>query len=265
MPRGRDCPGISFPVCFEPGLEPADTQTCPPSLSLPEGTGRETLPGGTAVFTGPGHRIGTDALLLADFTAPGDSRKTTPRADISACDLGAGCGILILSLLDRGLAGRAVGLEIDPTGAALLEEAARENGFSRLEAIHTDFRSWRTSRPFDIVVANPPYFRAGPLPPDPVRAGARHEQHGTLPELCAAARRLLKDRGRFCLCYPPARLADLFCALREEGLEPKRLQLVRKAPGAAPWLALVEARKAGGVELAVLPERILPPGQPIAY
>ena len=76
---------------------------------------------------------------------------------------------------------------------------------------------------------------------------------------------LLKDRGRFCLCYPPARLAQLFAALSANRLAPKRLRLVRKTPETPPWLVLVDARKNGGAGLQILPDRILPPGAPVQY
>lgn len=238
---------------------------CPPSL-YSGAPGYETLPNGTLVFTSQSHRVGTDALLLANFCVPkGGWAKAGKAYALSVCDLGSGCGIVALSLLDGGFPGRAVGVEIDPEGAQLLARAAKENNLSLLTAHEGDARAYRTPYPFSLVVSNPPYYNAGARPADPVRAAARHEESLSLPALCAAARRLLKDRGRFCLCYPPARLADLFCALREAGLEPKRLQFVRKAAGSPPWLALVEARKGGGTELSVLPDHILPPGEPLQY
>lgn len=217
----------------------------------------ETLPGGTIVYTTKHHRIGTDALLLADFAEL--------HSDWSAIDLCSGCGILILSLADRGLRGRAVGIEIDPEGAKLLSDAAVQNNLPHLEAIQGDVREYRAARPYDLALSNPPYFSSGLLAGDGRRAAARHELSCTLDQLCHCAARVLKNRGRFCLCYPPTRLAELFSALQSHRLEPKRLRLVRKGADAAPWLALVDARKAGGVGLSVLPDLILPQGKTTQY
>ena len=218
---------------------------------------KETLPGGTAVYTAAHHRIGTDALLLADFC--GAKRLW------SVCDLGSGCGIVLLSLKDKGLRGPAAGVEIDPAGTALLQRAIEENHFADTEAVTADFTSYRPGRLFDLVVSNPPYFSAGLLPPEAGRARARHEVDASLGGLCETASLLLKDGGRFCLCFPPARLAELISCLHRCRLEPKRLQFCRKAHDAPPWLLLMDARKAGGTGLTVLPDFILPPQQAMHY
>lgn len=231
--------------------------SCPLFLSSNQNATAETLPGGTRVYTTPHHRIGTDSLLLAEFA--------DVRPGWSAIDLGSGCGILLLSLIDRGLAGRATGVELDPEGAELLSAAARENGLPFLESIEGDLRDFRADRLYDLAISNPPYYNSGLLPADGRRAVARHELSCTVGELCHAASRVLKDRGRFCLCYPPARLAELIAALQIRNLAPKRLQFVRKDPGAEPWLVLVDARKAGGTGLSILPDRILPAGQSTTY
>ena len=67
------------------------------------------------------------------------------------------------------------------------------------------------------------------------------------------AARLLRYGGRFCLCQRPERLCDVFCAMRESGIEPKRLRMVQKRPDTAPWLALIEGRRGGRPFLTVEP------------
>ena len=64
-------------------------------------------------------------------------------------------------------------------------------------------------------------------------------------DVCRAAAYLLRWGGSFCLVHKPERLVDLLCALRGNGLEPKRLRFVCKRAGAAPSLVLVEARRGG--------------------
>ncbi len=210
----------------------------------------DTLPNGTVVFTAGQHHIGTDALLLAEFCEL--------RPGWAVCDLGAGCGILLLALVDRGLTGPAVAVERDAEGARLVQRAAAAGGLAQLTVVRQDLRTFRSGRPFDLVVANPPYYSAGPASPNAQRAAARHETGaGDLDEWCAATARLLKDRGRFCLCYPPERLAELMDTLRTHKLEPKRLQFVRAAATEPPSLVLIEARKACGVGLRILPDLLI--------
>ncbi len=217
----------------------------------------ETLPNGTPVYTTQSHRISTDSLLLTAF-CPVQKR-------FSACDLGAGTGLILLGLIDRGLAGRAVGVELNPAAAALLRQAADDAALGNVRVHTGDLREYKSDKPFDLVVSNPPYFAEGMPSPKAARAAARHAPPGFVPALCAAAHRLLKDGGRFCLCWPPARLAPMLAALQSRHLAAKRLQLVRKSPAAPPWLALIDARKAGGEGLNVLPDIVLPPGAMACY
>ena len=70
-------------------------------------------------------------------------------------------------------------------------------------------------------------------------------------------KRQLRYGGRFCLCHRPERLADVICALREAGLEPKRLRLVQQRPASAPWLLLAEGRRGGKPGLRVEPPLIV--------
>lgn len=226
----------------------------PPETPCPR---EERLPGGTLVYTTKAFPITTDSLLLARFC------EVRPRWAL--CDLGSGGGILLLALVDRGLAGPAVGVEVQPEGAELLRAAAADGGLGGVRAECADLRCWRSAQLFDLAVANPPYFTSGMPSPNSARAQARHQGDATLADFCAAAGRVLKDGAHFCLCYPAGQLAELFAVLRQSRLEPKRLQLVRKAPEAGPWLALVEARKAAGVGLAIMPEQIVQPGNSIRY
>ena len=104
---------------------------------------------------------------------------------------------------------------------------------------------------FDLVISNPPYFASGSGGDS---GPARMEERETsLDDLCRTAARLIRNGGRFALCFRPERLADLFDALRKNGLEPKRLQFAAHSPAHRPCLALVEAVRQGRPGLDVLP------------
>lgn len=217
----------------------------------------ETLAGGTPVFTSAAHAITTDSMLLANFC--------TVHPRFSACDLGSGCGILLLALVDKGLAGRAVGVEQSEEGATLLQRAAEKGGLANVSSVHGNLKTFTSPTPFDVVVSNPPYFSAGRAAPAPLRAAARHEGSCTIFDVAAAAGRLLKDGGRFYTCFVPNRMEALFAALRENALAPKQLCFVRKGAESPPWLLLLDARKNGGEGLEVLPDILLPPGKTVQY
>ena len=229
-----------------------------------EGPRWEALcPGGLRFVYGNGqHPPGLDSFLLASLP------KLKPGWKV--CDLGCGTGLLGLLLLQRQRALTVTGLDIQPEAVRLGKLAAAENRmedrlFFRLE----DLRE--TALPagsFDLAVCNPPYFppSAGPLPKGEARRTARTEEACTLEDVCRAAGRLLRWGGAFCLVHKPERLTDLLCALRGEGLEPKRLRLVSLRPERAPSLLLLEARRGGKPGLAVEEPLILenPDGSPTA-
>ena len=86
---------------------------------------------------------------------------------------------------------------------------------------------------------------------------ARAETDCTLEDVCRAASFLLRWGGSFCLVHKPERLTDLLCALRENGLEPKRLQLIQHKEDTPPSAVLVEAVRQGRPGLEVLPVRLM--------
>ena len=212
-------------------------------------------PGGVVLADRPGvFPVGTDAVLLADFTAL--------RPHERLCDLGCGSGVLLLLLLARRPDACGVGVDRLPAAAELARENVARNGMTdRATVLEGDFRALSDvleAGSFDLVVANPPYFPAGSgaVPPERERAEARTED-ATLDELCQAAARLLRWGGRFTLCHRPERLADVLCALREHGMEPKRLRWVQHRTGSAPSLVLAEAYRGGKPGLRTMPPLIL--------
>lgn len=219
---------------------------------LPELT-EETLFAGKLRCLQPrqGYRFSVDAVLLAHFIAP------EPEARI--LDLGAGCGIVSLILSHRHPAASLVALEVQPRLAGVIRQNVAVNHLeSRLTVVEGDCRkiaSLIPPRSFDRVVANPPYYPTGSgrHHPETERAKARHEILGGGAEMAQAATFALKSGGRAAFVYPAARVEPLLGVLRENGLEPKRLQMVHSFPGASAELVLVEAVKDGAEGLAVLP------------
>ena len=200
-----------------------------------EQLGSYTLSWDSGVFP-----LGGDALALGEFS--------TVKPGWRVCDLGTGSGVLLLLLAGRGSGLDLTGIELDPLSAQTARENLAANRLSG-EIVTGDLRTAPLSPgSFDLVISNPPYF--------PVGSGksggqARSEECCSLEELCAAAARLVKNGGRFALCHRPERLADVICALRAHGLEPKRMRLVSHSPEHSPSLLLLEAIKQGRPGLTI--------------
>ena len=157
------------------------------------------------------------------------------------CDLGTGSGCLLLMLAaQEGALSHGSGQEEQAA------QCARENlAHSGLEGtvLQADWR--QVTLPagrFDLVISNPPLLPAW------TRRGRGEARQAdcSLEELCRTAARLLRNRGRFALCHRPERLADLMCALRGSGLEPKRMRLLAHGPEHPPSCVLMEAVRRGG-------------------
>ena len=183
--------------------------------------------------------LSTDTMALADFARVKHSARV--------CDLGCGSGALGVLLLARDETLSITGVEIQEAAARCAMENAALNSLSGFSVLHGDLREYRTLLPangFDAVISNPPYYplKSGAIADDVPLAIARSELCCTLSCLCACAAWCLRFGGSFFLVHKPERLTDLLVTLRENRLEPKRLQFVRHHPGATVSLVLIEAR-----------------------
>ena len=197
-----------------------------------------------------GESIQTDALCLAAFAR-------APKRGLCA-DLGTGCGILpLLMLWERGDL-RFHAVELRSSAAETAKENMERNGYGEYCTVFTgDARDapWERGR-YDLVISNPPYFPADGRFADDERKTMRQESM-SLSELCTLASSLLKNGGRFSLCYPAARFAELAAASEGAGLRLKRLRCVQHSARHAPSLILCESRKNAGAGLQWEPPLLL--------
>ena len=191
---------------------------------------------------------GTDSFLLGAFAA-------AKRGD-RVCDLGAGTGLLGLLLLARQGDIHITNVELQSAACSLARRSAELNALSdRITCVEGDLRDKALlgAGMFDLVVSNPPYFAhgSGAQAAAAARCTARSEVSCTLEDVFAAAARLLRWGGRFCLVFRTERLAELMETARKHKLEPKRLRLVQNTPHSAPSLLLLECRRGGKTGLNV--------------
>lgn len=202
-----------------------------------------------------GLTFGTDAYLLAAYVKP--------QAYARAVDLGSGTGILSLLLCTKDKARSVTAVELQAEFAALTAKNATLNHMDdRIRVLHADLRKLNArdmGGEVDLVVANPPYFRmdSGKRNRCAEKDIARHETAGGIADFCAAAGRLLRTKGKFYVVWKPERLTELFLAMEQSRLQPKRMTLVHADLTRKPCAVLVEALKDGARELCVTPPLIL--------
>jgi tRNA1Val (adenine37-N6)-methyltransferase len=202
-----------------------------------------------------GYRFSVDSVLLGRFAQA--------RARDRVLDLGAGCGVVALMIAALSSAREIVALELQPALAALITRNAELNGLAQVFALEADLRDRRIAElalaSFDLVVANPPYraLRSGRESPNRSRRIARGSAEGSLSDFVAAAARYVRYRGRVAMVFAAARSAELITELRAHALEPKRIRWVHPRIELPASTVLIEARKGGGIEVAIEPPLVM--------
>ena len=179
--------------------------------------------------------LSTDSMVLAHFVR-------LPR-QAKVLDLGSGCGTLGVLLCAKDPGCHVTGLEIDDAAHAAASENIRRNGLDhRMESICTDLRHFPQVG-YHVCISNPPYFSGGPA--STRHPTARREDTCQPEELFDAAARALRYGGDFFLVHKPERLAQLISCGARQGLEAKRLLLLRHKQGGDISLIFLSFRKGG--------------------
>ena len=82
---------------------------------------------------------------------------------------------------------------------------------------------------------------------------ARHEIHINLNDIFALARKLLKNNGVISMVHRPERLVEIFNVMKENNIEPKKIQFIYPKIGSECNTILIEGTKNGNPGLKILP------------
>ena len=211
---------------------------------------KEPIGNSRFIYVSSEHTFGTDAVLLADFAK-------AKMSDI-AVDLGTGCGIIPFLMLRDGKLKSCTGVDIAKNAVSIAQKSASMNCFDNFSALNSDICDLKGKISFGdktLVTCNPPYKAsgAGIKAETSARLTARQETSCTLSDIVSVSSRLLTSGGRLCICQRPERLAELTVLMNKYNVEPKRLRLVAKSEGFAPWLFLIEGKKDGKPGIVIEP------------
>ena len=201
-----------------------------------------------------GHCFTLDSLLLADFC------RIKPRDKI--LEPGAGTGIISVLLAKAHPSVRVTAVEIHPHAVELARMNTSHNDLTtRITVLERDIRTLKRSlqpESFDAIITNPPYTKAGSgkRSPSAARQTARHDESADIGSWLDL-QYFLKTKGRYNLIFPAARTAEVVSLMRTKHLEPKRARFVHPYQDRPASLVLLEAVKAGGTGLEILPPLIV--------
>ncbi|GGA51215.1 tRNA1(Val) (adenine(37)-N6)-methyltransferase [Paenibacillus physcomitrellae] len=195
-----------------------------------------------------------DAVLLSRFASlPNKGR---------ILDMCTGNGVIPI-LMSVRTNGQIEGIEIQDRLADMARRSVRLNGLEDRILIRTgDLRELVQevgANVYDAITVNPPYMplKTGDRKLNPHQAMARHELHGSLEEIIAAAMRLLRPGGKFYMVHKPQRLGEILSLLRQYKLEPKVIRFVHPKLTQEANMVLIEALRGGKPDIRLKPPLVV--------
>ncbi len=185
--------------------------------------------------------FGTDAYLLSAYLPK--------RQGLVGVELGCGSGVISLLALSKKKCRHVYGIEVQGDIASVAHRNGELNTLDEaFSVINKDLRDVTVSdvgNEVDFVFSNPPYMKnnSGKANENDFKNISRHEVCGEINDFCKCARLLLKHGGSFYVVYRPDRLIDLISAMRNNGIEPKRLTFIHSNTHTPPSLLLIQGKK----------------------
>ncbi|MEM9984840.1 MAG: methyltransferase [Bacteroidota bacterium] len=178
-------------------------------------------------------KVGTDGILMGAWADVRGVKR--------ALDIGTGTGLIALMLAQRAPASEVIALEIDAQAAAQARENVAASPFKRQIKIQPEsLQGYIPEASFDLIVSNPPFFKAGIPSPDMRRQRARHESSIGLKDILEFAAAHLHDHGRLAVILPLGRWQELVEQGRSHGLYVSRFCEVFSRPGKPAHRMLAE-------------------------
>ena len=185
-----------------------------------------------------------DTIMLGNFVTINSKIK-------KVIDIGTNNGALAIFIAARAKKLVIDAIEIQKESVEIAEKNIEMNKMkNQINLIHEDFKDYfkkvnkTPGLRYDLVVCNPPFYKVDSSIPQPNTklALATHEHLLTLEELIYGASKIIKQGGRFAIVHQTSRLVDIIYLLRENGFEPKRIQMMHPRETDPSHLVLVEAR-----------------------
>ena len=191
-----------------------------------------------------------DSVLLPNFVnIIGNNKKI-----IDFCTGNAPIPI-ILSIKTKS---KIYGVEIQEEIYTLACKSIEINNIKNVEIINGDvkeiFNKFETDS-FDIITCNPPYFKNNKnnkKNDNEIKSIARHEILIDLESIIRTSKKLLKNGGSLYLVHRTDRLIDVISLMRENNIEPKRIQFVYPKTNLESNIFLIEGQKNGKSGLKIL-------------
>lgn len=192
-----------------------------------------------------------DSILLPNFAPITENTKLI-------LDLCTGNAPVPLVLTTKTNA-KIIGVELQKEVFELAKESVELNDLSeQIELINDNINNIVTkyeTDTFDLITCNPPYFKHSEQSitnDNEIKSIARHEIHMELEDVFKISKKLLKNGGSICMVHRTDRLMEIIEKMKNNNIEPKRIQFIYPKMNSESNLVLVDGRKNGKTGLKVL-------------
>lgn len=177
-------------------------------------------------------KVGTDGVLLGAWISPVAG---------NLLDIGCGTGLLSLMMAQRVEAATIDAIDIEESAyLQSIENVEQSKWEDRIHVFHTSLQQCDTSKKYDLIFSNPPYFVQSTNAPDKARHLARHTDNLPFLDLIEGVKRLMSEEGVFALILPIIEAQQFICLTKEEGLFLNRKCEVKPNFEKAPKRMLME-------------------------
>jgi tRNA1Val (adenine37-N6)-methyltransferase len=177
-------------------------------------------------------RVGTDGVLLGTWA--------TVDGVLSILDIGTGTGVIALMLAQRSIATiDAIDIEEGAIADARLN-FSNSPWVGRLNLFHTSLQDFQTTKKYNCIVCNPPFFNNSLPSTSEKQKLARHATSLTFPELIKGVAGRLNPSGHFSLILPSEEENNFIALAANSGLFLNEITRVIPRPGFTPVRVLME-------------------------
>lgn len=139
-------------------------------------------------------KVGTDGVLLGAWITPREG---------DLLDVGTGTGLLSLMLAQRTSTAQIDAIDIDEKAyQQTLYNVSKSKWRERIHVQHVAIQDYKTTKKYDLIFSNPPYFINSSKANDESRNRARHADDLPFNELINSAKHLLTKEGVFAVILP---------------------------------------------------------------
>lgn len=185
-----------------------------------------------------------DSVLLPNFV-------TINKNINKILDIGCGNAPMPMILTTKTNA-KIIGIEIQKNVYEMAKKSIELNNLQDQIEIYNedinDFAKNSESDQFDIIICNPPFFKVNGKSNFNIsnyKTIARHEVKLNLEQLFKISKKLLKNGGHVAIVHRPERLIELIELMRNNNIEPKKVQFIYPKENSDANTLLIEGVKNG--------------------